>query len=45
MQAFETTGKYFSVLAADCPSTGWTITEHAGDLTPDQTQWPLKFTA
>lgn len=39
MRPFTQAGKYLSALISDLPrKNGWTIAEHAGDLTPDPTQ-------
>jgi SRSO17 transposase len=39
VKPFTQAGKYLSALISDLPrKNGWTIAEHAGDLTPDPTQ-------
>ncbi len=39
VKPFTQAGKYMSALISDLPrKNGWTIAEHAGDLTPDPTQ-------
>jgi SRSO17 transposase len=39
VKPFAQAGKYMSALISDLPrKNGWTIAEHAGDLTPDPTQ-------
>jgi hypothetical protein len=38
-EPFAQAGKYVRALMSDLPrKNGWTIAEHAGDLTPDRTQ-------
>ena len=38
-QTWQQAGKYISALASDLPKrNGWTMAEHAGDLSPDRMQ-------